>query len=523
MATSDEPGHVFVALADLTRLACDDVLVPTDRRLEVAESWLPLLPEHVAIGEGKSGKALGVEPTDEWRAGGRVLRVSHENRDGPRIWLAETAGDRGDDLDWTLGGVEAYFDAVLQTTEDRRANDRARRLVALPLVGTGGGAAITRRGDLITKLLPLLGERARATGFDVVLVLREPSDHAAVQHVRRTVGCAWPLSEDLREHAEALAGHARDGRLALFLGAGVGAAAGLPLWSDLLAELAERAEFGDDLRAGLGRLTPQDAAALVARRLGAEATADYVAERFAERPHALAHALLAGLPVSELATTNFDPLFESAARGVGRDLRVVPLQDAVGAEQWLLKMHGDVSAPESVVLTRDQYLLFESERAALAGVVQAMLLTRHVLFVGFSLLDDNFVRIVHDVRGVLDRWHRAAHERSLGTALAIVHDPVRAELWGADLDYVAMAPPGTATADAARLLEVFLDQLGALATPATGFLLDPAYAGMLSAEEQALADALHRLGDELPPRVRDAAAWAEVDRLLARLGGRARR
>src|SRR5207253_9420401 len=37
-------GHVFVVGADLTRLSCDDVLVPTDRRLRVAASWLPLLP-----------------------------------------------------------------------------------------------------------------------------------------------------------------------------------------------------------------------------------------------------------------------------------------------------------------------------------------------------------------------------------------------------------------------------------------------------------------------------------------------
>ena len=37
-------GHVFVVGADLTRLSCDDVLVPTDRSLRVTRSWRSLLP-----------------------------------------------------------------------------------------------------------------------------------------------------------------------------------------------------------------------------------------------------------------------------------------------------------------------------------------------------------------------------------------------------------------------------------------------------------------------------------------------
>src|SRR3712207_8779016 len=35
------------------------------------------------------------------------------------------------------------------------------------------------------------------------------------------------------------------------------------------------------------------------------------------------------------------------------------------------------------------------------GMVQALLITRHMLFVGFSLTDDNFHRIAYDVRSAL--------------------------------------------------------------------------------------------------------------------------
>ena len=50
------------------------------------------------------------------------------------------------------------------------------------------------------------------------------------------------------------------------------------------------------------------------------------------------------------------------------------------------------------VLTRGDYLRYADRRAALAGIVQALLITREMLFVGFSLKDENFFRIADDVR-----------------------------------------------------------------------------------------------------------------------------
>ena len=57
------------------------------------------------------------------------------------------------------------------------------------------------------------------------------------------------------------------------------------------------------------------------------------------------------------------------------------------------------------MLSRDDYLRFEAEGVALAGIVQAMLLTRHMLFVGYSLSDDNFHRLVHQVRAAIGSDH----------------------------------------------------------------------------------------------------------------------
>ena len=50
------------------------------------------------------------------------------------------------------------------------------------------------------------------------------------------------------------------------------------------------------------------------------------------------------------------------------------------------------------VFPHDDYLDYSAGRRALAGIVQSMLITRHMLFVGFSLRDDNFHQIAYDVR-----------------------------------------------------------------------------------------------------------------------------
>jgi hypothetical protein len=106
-----------------------------------------------------------------------------------------------------------------------------------------------------------------------------------------------------------------------------------------------------------------------------------------------------------------------------------------------------------------------------------------------------------------------------GTVLALREDKARAKLWERDVDTVPMSPAGTEAAEAARRLEVFLDLIGCLSTPPTGYLLDPAYRGMLDDEEQALADALEQLAELLPDREADRSTAAEeVEALLRRLG-----
>jgi hypothetical protein len=223
----------------------------------------------------------------------------------------------------------------------------------------------------------------------------------------------------------------------------------------------------------------------------------------------LAHALLAALPTTEAVTTNYDTLFEDASRAIGRPVDVLPYQKARG-RRWLLKLHGCVSRPEDIVLTREDYLRYDSSRAALAGLVQGLLITRHMLFVGFSLADDNFHRIADAVR-------RAVRRKQFGTSLSVAGNPLLQKVWENDLDWVEFGPlPASG-----RLLEIFLDRLAAVTPVPAGYLFLSKYKSMLTEAEVELRGRLRGLAKfmrGLPEQDRQGVAWEEIRGLLARLG-----
>ncbi len=510
--------HVFIAWADLKKLACDAWLVPGGRG--PGSTWRDALPAGWHVPALLNG--FGID--DAHRAA-----VMVDTTDEPLPVLANITGTKSEGPAWYVAGAAEFLRvAVTALRKAGRAplNGRSRYLLALPLVGTKGGGAAAWSGEITSLLVPMLRAEAMRleqdgeVGIDVALVLIEGPAWAAAQRRRNDDSHAFDaLPVPLQQAADGLAARARSGGLTLFLGAGIAKPAGLPDWQRLLHLLAEERVSKAELQA-FGELTELDRAALIERRLAkgetmGDATARIIIER--SRRVAIGHALLASLPVHEVVTTNYDDLFERASAAVGRPCARIPGSAVSPGERFILKMHGCVTRPSTIVLTREDYMRFQENRSALSGIVQALLLTRHMLFVGFSFTDDNFHRIAHAVRSAI-RGDNAGHREPFGTNLVVGGGTLVADLWREDLNWLALSEHEVHVRDQARLAEIFLDRLSAQAATVTSHLGDDRWAGALSDGERRLRSRLETLQREVTPGERASTAWGEVEALLARLG-----
>jgi hypothetical protein len=503
-------GHLFVIHGDITRLACDAWLVPGDVR-GIGPAWRTCVAAHQP--------PEGFDPDKHAR---RVWRWAPKTEGDPIPYHC-VLGSRGKTVEWYVEGARQFLarvNADFAPPETPR-HRRARPLVALPLVGTGSGGAKKRTGAVAEALLTMLYEQVPRLSVDVALVLNEALPFAACQEVRRRrfADRAWRALGDHRAEATALGKRARRGGLVLFIGAGVSVSAGLPLWSELLLQLAEGV-IEDAERPAFMDLDLLDQAAVLDRRLredddGGATLRRRIGERMRAAHYGLSHGLLAGLPVGQVVTTNYDTLFEAASTAAQQPPAVLPYETVSAPHQrWLLKLHGSVDADEDdIVLSRSDYQAYQDRRQALRGIVQTMLITRHMLFVGFSLKDPNFQGIVHAVRKATGR------EAAFGTALLLGSNPLQADLWP-DLKCLELGAADEGIAESARRQEIFLDQLAAEAVDNSRHLLDEHYATLLDTREKGLKARLNRFIAGVPRQERTGEAWRAVARTLERLGWR---
>ena len=480
------PGHLFITRGDLKRLACDAILVPSGiwdgRYGDITGKWTSLgLP----MEDGRVTPA----PSEESRA----VKVCDGS---PAIWLGHT-GAAGKPPGWYAEAITAFVRAAGRPSTPlakHRPLGDDRPLLGVPVVGIGEGGAFEVKGDVVRETVTAILDTIDDANVvaDVALVAWTREAYAAAQQARALVrGDSW-LEDKHRETASALADQARDGELVLFMGAGTGIGAGLPTWRGLLDDLRDRAGVTDaEDKKELDALDPRDAGLVLDRRLKArgQSLVKAIIEQVKTEQVSLIHQLLASWPVREAVTTNYDTCFERAWTDARREHVVLPKVSAQGAKAWLLKLHGSIDDPDRIVLSREDYLRFEGEGVALAGIVQAMLLTRHMLFVGYSLSDDNFHRLVHQAKTAIGTIEQRP-EALFGTAITPERPGLSADIWDKDIGFLSTAeePDG-----AVRQMAVVLDYVGQQAAAPAAHMLDDTYSGVFSDAELTLRDRLREL------------------------------
>ncbi len=195
----------------------------------------------------------------------------------------------------------------------------------------------------------------------------------------------------LEQYGEAL--EAR--RATVLVGAGFSIGAGYPSWGGLLEPHRTQLGVPDDVVD-----LPMIAQYVENQEGGRERLVEAVCRTIGSVPPSPTenHQLLAQLPLDEVWTSNYDPLVEMASTGSV----VMELDDqflnAGAVTRHVYKMHGSIRPGESLpvggidklVISQADFDQYENRHPRFWRLLQAQILTKCFLFVGFSFTDPNF-------------------------------------------------------------------------------------------------------------------------------------
>ena len=216
----------------------------------------------------------------------------------------------------------------------------------------------------------------------------------------------------------------REDRPLALVGAGSSARLGYPGWNQLLELLAaEIRRLRPKADAELKDLAGDPDALWRAeeyRRLLGDGFGPFMRSTFDRRATATAtaydgfHQDLVRLPIAHVLTTNYDPVLEEAHVAVFRQpARVVEWKDQAdmrefieraahpGFERRYVYLHGRYNAPETLVLTENDYKTHYAPHGDAWQRLFALLATRRLVSFGFSLSDWDFMAVFREVQARL--------------------------------------------------------------------------------------------------------------------------
>ena len=216
------------------------------------------------------------------------------------------------------------------------------------------------------------------------------------------------------------------GRLVVVVGPGANVGTGLPTWKALLNLLLDRARTGlpptrhDEINeAEEWFRTDGEAllkASLLRQMMGEDGLATAIADVLRRFPAAPApiHRALAELPGATFITTNYDALLEAAlADQTSAVPTVVRFSDIDGLRRLtagqVLKLHGDIDHPKTIVLSSEDYLRARNTAARvwkerLRTLVKA---PSQFLFLGYGYGESDVLPILNELRAALGEALRA--------------------------------------------------------------------------------------------------------------------
>jgi hypothetical protein len=188
----------------------------------------------------------------------------------------------------------------------------------------------------------------------------------------------------------------------LFVGSGLSATLGLPNWSGLIGKMADDLGYDPEIFTLLGSY-PSLAEYYLIKKPGRSVLAKWLKQEWhsalVDISVSQAHRALVAAHFPIIYTTNYDHWIEKAHKLFGKPaIKIVHGDEFAGLSAGgtpIVKFHGDLDFPNSMVLTEADYferLRFESE---LDIILRSDLLKYSIIFIGYSLQDINMRNMLY--------------------------------------------------------------------------------------------------------------------------------
>jgi len=233
-----------------------------------------------------------------------------------------------------------------------------------------------------------------------------------------------------------------DENAAVFAGAGLSVSSGFVNWRELMRSIADELGLDVDREYDLIALAQYH----YNERGGRHRINQLLIREFTKDAQITEnHTILANLPIRTFWTTNYDDLIEKSLSQAGKtpDVKITAANLAINkprSDAIVYKMHGDISQPESAVITKDDYEAYNEKRQLFSTGLQGDLVSKTFLFLGLSFNDPNLDYLLSRIRVLLGenrRDHyslmRKVHRSDFHTKEEYVYANTKQELQVRDL------------------------------------------------------------------------------------------
>lgn len=216
------------------------------------------------------------------------------------------------------------------------------------------------------------------------------------------------MGEILDEMKDLVCEYYQQGRLAIFVGAGVSSLSDYPSWSSLVIRMANDIGYHIRLRDENGKEKLSSDEYLKIPQIYYEHKGEKEYYKIVRKMlHAKkdindVHKLIMYLKPHHILTTNYDTLIEQAANSAGMSYSVINSDDKVSSAptmSYILKVHGDFEN-NNFVLKEDDYLNYDNNFKLIDNLMKTIISTHLVIFVGYSLGDYNIKLVLNWVRQI---------------------------------------------------------------------------------------------------------------------------